>query len=86
MPDFSGNSDCSFSPSGGDGSGSKADSYYESVSNGGEVGKVACYNHVVADMSMCYKAYKKFDITAGQGRREMVQLLTMVWDDENYHN
>lgn len=86
LPDFSGGSDCSFSPYGGGGSGSKADSYYESVSNGGEVGKVACIDHVVADMSTCYKAYKKFDITAGQGRREMVQLLTMVWDDENYHN
>ena len=41
---------------------------------------------IVADTSICYKAYEKFDITVAQGLREMVQLLTMVWIDDNYHN
>lgn len=37
-----GSTECTFTFYGGDGSGSQTDSYYESVSSGGEVGKVAC--------------------------------------------
>ena len=82
--DCTGSTDCVFSPAGGDGSVSQADSFYESVSNGGAVGTVNCRYFVSADGATCYKAYQKFDITAGQGRREMVQLLTMVWKEHNF--
>ena len=85
LSDFTKSASCAFSPYGGDGSGSQSDSYYESVSIG-EVGEVRCIDHVLSNVAICYKAYEKFDITAGQGRREMVQLLTMVWNDDNYHN
>lgn len=81
LADFTkGLTDCVFMPN----EESDSDSFYSSVSDGGNVASVRCRYAVSADQAECYKAYKKFDITAGQGRREIVQLATMVWTDQKF--